>query len=177
MFYNIQISNIILEKTWLIDSRRKLIAFLLSYGLIKQTNEQTGLMEIKKLWYSLPSSYYSHKNTDEITVGDCILFFYDIHIRVWYGYPMKYLASDRRSFLQTARLLFSATLKRCVDTIADSYFVSSFIRIIRRWQTVSWIFFTFSSYTKYVKRESIVIAWVKKKKILSFWWLFMFCMY
>ena len=37
-------------------------------------------------------------------------------------------------------------------------------------------FFTFSSRTEYVKRESIVIAWVKKK-ILSFWWMFMFCTY
>ena len=35
--------------------------------------------------------------------------------------------------------------------------------------------FTFSSYTEYVKKESIVIAWVKKK-ILSFWWMFMFRM-
>ena len=36
--------------------------------------------------------------------------------------------------------------------------------------------FTFSSHTEHVKRESIVIAWVKKKKILSFWQMFMICM-
>ena len=36
-------------------------------------------------------------------------------------------------------------------------------------------FFTFSSHTEYVKRESIIIAWVEKK-ILSFWRIFMFCM-
>ena len=36
------------------------------------------------------------------------------------------------------------------------------------------ILFTFWSHTEYVKRESIVIAWVKKKtKILSFWQMFM----
>ena len=35
---------------------------------------------------------------------------------------------------------------------------------------------TFSSHTEYVKRESIVIAWVKKKKILSFWQMFMIFM-
>ena len=35
--------------------------------------------------------------------------------------------------------------------------------------------FTFSSDTEYVKWESIVIAWVKKK-ILFFWRMFMFCM-
>ena len=34
--------------------------------------------------------------------------------------------------------------------------------------------FTFSSHTEYVKRESIVIAWVKKK-ILAFWRMFMIC--
>ena len=36
---------------------------------------------------------------------------------------------------------------------------------------------TFSSHTEYVKRESIVIAWVKKNKIPSFWRMFMICMY
>ena len=35
--------------------------------------------------------------------------------------------------------------------------------------------FTYSSHTEYVKRESIVIA-CQKKKILSFWRMFMFCM-
>ena len=39
-----------------------------------------------------------------------------------------------------------------------------------------WILFTFSSHTEYVKRESIVIAWVEKKKILSFWQMFMIFM-
>ena len=37
------------------------------------------------------------------------------------------------------------------------------------------LLFTFSSHTEYVKRESIVIAWVKEKKILSFWQMFMIC--
>ena len=36
--------------------------------------------------------------------------------------------------------------------------------------------FTFSSHTEYVKRESIVVAWVKKKKILSFWQMSMIFM-
>ena len=35
--------------------------------------------------------------------------------------------------------------------------------------------FTFSSHTEYVKRESIVIAWVEKK-VLSFWQMFMIYM-
>ena len=39
----------------------------------------------------------------------------------------------------------------------------------------SFVFFTFLSHTEYVKRESFVIAWVKKK-ILSFWQMFMICM-
>ena len=39
------------------------------------------------------------------------------------------------------------------------------------------VIFTFSSHTEYVKRESIVIASVKKKKkILSFWQMFMIFM-
>ena len=55
--------------------------------------------------------------------------------------------------------------------------VSCFIKAIHKF--IMLIFdlslFTFSSHTEYVKRESIVIAWVKKK-ILSFWRMFMFYM-
>ena len=56
------------------------------------------------------------------------------------------------------------------------------LEFMHLWETVDklieiipFFVFTFSSHMEYVKREIIVIAWVKKK-ILSFWRMFMICM-
>ena len=90
-------------------------------------------------------------------------------VRVKYGiYKLKITTWNfnaifsRRHFLNLCKWL----QKKLSDQSAWNF--CSLLKISIAITKITEIFFTFSSHTEYVKRESIVIAWVKEKKFSPF---------